>query len=207
MAEGLINVTRLDDPVDAIVETQGRPVSPYDELRVVDEVTGAVVPDGTPGVLLTRGPYTPRGYYAAPEANARSFTPDGFYITGDIVRLRPDGEPRGRGAQQGHDQPRRREHLRRGSGEPRLSSAVGAARGRGRDAARDPRRDGVLFAVLHDGHELDLAAVRAHFDASGVAAFKRPERLETVAELPLTKVGKIDKKALRELLAGAHARG
>ncbi|MGP2481193.1 AMP-binding enzyme, partial [Listeria monocytogenes] len=45
-----------------------------------------------------------------------------------------------------------------------------------------------LFAVLHDGYELDLATVRAHFDASGVAAFKRPERLETVAELPLTKV-------------------
>lgn len=207
MAEGLINVTRLDDPVDAIVETQGRPVSPYDELRVVDEVTGAVVPDGTPGVLLTRGPYTPRGYYAAPEANARSFTPDGFYITGDIVRLRPDGNLVVEG--------RSKDMINRGgeniSAEEvenlvyRLPSVRLAA------AVAMPHETlgetVCLFAVLHDGHELDLAAVRAHFDASGVAAFKRPERLETVAELPLTKVGKIDKKALRELLAGAHARG
>ncbi|MGC0370954.1 (2,3-dihydroxybenzoyl)adenylate synthase [Microbacterium sp. SLBN-111] len=207
MAEGLINVTRLDDPVEAIVATQGRPVSPYDELRVVDEATGAAVPDGTPGVLLTRGPYTPRGYYDAPEANARSFTPDGFYITGDIVRLRPDGNLVVEG--------RSKDMINRGgeniSAEEvenlvyRLPSVRLAA------AVAMPHvtlgETVCLFAVLHDGHELDLAAVRAHFDASGVAAFKRPERLETVAELPLTKVGKIDKKALRELLASEHARG
>ncbi|MDF2045558.1 AMP-binding protein [Microbacterium sp. Kw_RZR3] len=201
MAEGLINVTRLDDPVEAIVSTQGRPVSVHDELRVVDEATGMPVPDGEPGVLLTRGPYTPRGYYDAPEANARSFTPDGFYITGDIVRLRPDGnlvvEGRSkdminRGGE--NISAEEVENLVYGLTSVRLAAAVAMP--------HDTLGETVcLFAVLHDGHELDLGTVRAHFDASGVAAFKRPDHLVTVDELPLTKVGKIDKKALREMLA------
>ena len=47
---------------------------------------GREVPDGEPGELVTRGPYTIRGYYDAPEKNAEAFTPDGFYRMGDIVR-------------------------------------------------------------------------------------------------------------------------
>jgi len=201
MAEGLINVTRLDDPVEAIVGTQGRPVSRFDELRVVDETTGRDVAPGEPGVLLTRGPYTPRGYYDAPEANERSFTADGFYITGDIVRLRPDGnlvvEGRSkdminRGGE--NISAEEVENLVYGLTAVRLAAAVAMP--------HDTLGETVcLFAVLHEGHELDLAAVRAHFDTSGVAAFKRPDHLVTVDELPLTKVGKIDKKALREMLA------
>ena len=57
-----------------------------------------------------------------------------------------------------------------------------------------------LIGVLHDEHVLELEHVRNAFQEWGVAAYKHPDRLETVDELPLTKVGKIDKKALRELL-------
>ena len=90
MAEGLLNYTRLDDPDEVICGTQGRPLSPGDEVRIVD-ADGNDLPDGQPGALLTRGPYTPRGYYRAPEQNARAFTPDGWYASGDVVRRRPDG--------------------------------------------------------------------------------------------------------------------
>ena len=90
MAEGLLNYTRLDDPDDVICTTQGRPLSPGDEVRLVDEL-GNDVPEGEPGSLLTRGPYTPRGYYRAAEQNTRAFTADGWYRSGDIVRRRPDG--------------------------------------------------------------------------------------------------------------------
>ena len=90
MAEGLLNYTRLDDPDDVVVETQGRPLSPADELRIVGP-DGEPVPDGEPGELLTRGPYTIRGYYRADAHNATAFTADGFYRTGDIVRLDPSG--------------------------------------------------------------------------------------------------------------------
>ena len=37
MAEGLVNYTRLDDPEEVIVTTQGRPISPDDEVLVVDD--------------------------------------------------------------------------------------------------------------------------------------------------------------------------
>ena len=73
MAEGLLNYTRLDDPDDVVCTTQGRPMCPDDEVRLVDELDQDV-PDGEPGSLLTRGPYTPRGYYRAAEQNARAFT-------------------------------------------------------------------------------------------------------------------------------------
>jgi salicylate---CoA ligase len=90
MAEGLLNYTRLDDPDEVICGTQGRPLSAGDEVRIVDP-DGHDLPAGQPGALLTRGPYTPRGYYRAPEQNARAFTADGWYASGDVVRRRPDG--------------------------------------------------------------------------------------------------------------------
>ncbi|MDQ2184278.1 AMP-binding protein [Alcaligenaceae bacterium A4P071] len=90
MAEGLVNYTRLDDPEDIIVNTQGRPISADDEVLVVDDL-GQPVPEGEPGYLLTRGPYTIRGYHNNDSANTRSFTADGFYRTGDIVKRNADG--------------------------------------------------------------------------------------------------------------------
>ena len=87
---GPAELTRLDDPDEVICTTQGRPLCPADEVRIVDE-TDNDLPDGVPGALLTRGPYTPRGYYRAAEQNARAFTADGWYRSGDIVRRRPDG--------------------------------------------------------------------------------------------------------------------
>ncbi len=91
MAEGLLTFTRYDDDPETVLTTQGRPVSPADEIRVVgpDDREVAV---GETGELLTRGPYTLRGYYRAPEHNARAFTADGFYRSGDLVRLTPAGE-------------------------------------------------------------------------------------------------------------------
>ena len=45
-------------------------------------------PDGEVGELCCRGPYTLRGYFDAPEHNARAFTSDGFYRTGDLAAIR-----------------------------------------------------------------------------------------------------------------------
>src|SRR5207244_5490213 len=78
------------DPAGVIVETQGRPASPDDEIRVVDD-DGKEVAPGEIGELQCRGPYTIRGYYRAAEHNAAAFTADGFYRTGDMVRLHPSG--------------------------------------------------------------------------------------------------------------------
>lgn len=89
MAEGLLNLTRLDDPEELVLVSQGRPLSAGDEVRIVDD-DGTAVPPGAVGQLLTRGPYTLRGYYRLPEHNALAFT-DGWYRTGDLVRALPTG--------------------------------------------------------------------------------------------------------------------
>ncbi|MEW2136372.1 AMP-binding protein [Streptomyces sp. NPDC005409] len=90
MAEGFLTLTRPGDPADAILTTQGRPLSPDDEVRVVG-ADGRDVQDGEPGQLLVRGPYTLRGYYRAPDHNTRSFTADGYLHTGVLARRTADG--------------------------------------------------------------------------------------------------------------------
>lgn len=90
MAEGLLNFTRLDDPESVILRTQGRPISPADEVRVVDS-SNTILPPGDVGHLQTRGPYTIRGYFQEPEKNAESFTEDGFYVSGDIAHIDESG--------------------------------------------------------------------------------------------------------------------
>ncbi|MCU1605837.1 MAG: (2,3-dihydroxybenzoyl)adenylate synthase, partial [Modestobacter sp.] len=200
MAEGLLNYTRLDDPEDVICTTQGRPMSAGDEVRVVDELDRDV-PDGTPGALLTQGPYTPRGYYRAPEQNARAFTTDGWYRSGDIVRRRPDGNL----VVEGRD----KDMINRGGEKisaeevenltyqlPQVAAVAAVA-------MPDPEvgERVCLYVVPKPGTTLTLDEVRQSMAATGVATYKWPERLELVDELCTTKVGKIDKKALREDIA------
>ena len=59
-------------------------------MLVVDDLGQPVAP-GASGYLLTRGPYTIRSYHNNATANARAFTEDGFYRTGDIVRRDAQG--------------------------------------------------------------------------------------------------------------------
>jgi 2,3-dihydroxybenzoate-AMP ligase len=206
MAEGLLNYTRLDDPEDIICSTQGRPLSNGDEVRLVDD-NDIDVPSGQPGSLLTRGPYTPRGYYNAPEQNTRAFTPDGWYRSGDVVRRRPDGNL----IVEGRD----KDMINRGgeniSAEEveNLTYALAAVTHAAAVAMPDPDLGErvCLYAILKPGKPLTLEELRESFAAAGVAKYKWPERLETVNELPLTSVGKVDKKALRHDIArrlGGH---
>ncbi|WP_028268260.1 MULTISPECIES: (2,3-dihydroxybenzoyl)adenylate synthase [Micrococcaceae] len=211
MAEGLINTTRLDDPDDVICATQGRPVSEADEVRIVGEA-GEDLPDGVAGSILTRGPYTPRGYYRAPEANARAFTPDGWYASGDIVERRPDGNL----IVQGRD----KDMINRG-GEKISAEEIESLVYRIEDvtmaaaiAMPDPHLGErlCLYITVKPGTEVTLDQIQGMLRQTGVAAFKIPEHLVVVDELPATKVGKINKKELRADIAerlgtaGAHAK-
>ena len=203
MAEGLLNYTRPDDPDDVICTTQGRPLSEGDEVRIVGPLDHDV-PDGEPGSLLTRGPYTPRGYYRAAEHNARAFTPGGWYRSGDIARRRPDGNL----VVEGRD----KDMINRGGEKisaeevenllyqlPQVAQAAAVA-------MPDPELGERVcaYAVLTPGAALTLDDVRAAMTKAGAARFKWPERLVIVPELPATKVGKIDKKALRADIAARH---
>lgn len=89
---GVVSMCGLDDDVETISGTSGRPIRGV-EVKVVDQ-DGAEVPAGTPGDILVRGYNLLKGYYRNPEAMADAFTLDGWLRTGDIGILRTDGRLR-----------------------------------------------------------------------------------------------------------------
>jgi 2,3-dihydroxybenzoate-AMP ligase len=195
MAEGLLNFTRDEDPVNLVETTQGRPLSPHDEIRVVDE-TGEIVPDGEVGELWTRGPYTIRGYVAAPEANQRSFTTDGFYRSGDLVRRLPTGHLVVEG--------RIGDQINRGG--EKFSSIEIEEYLIEHPAIKEVAVIGVPDANLGQAscaiiHPVDtppsLRDLNDFLRNRGIATYKFPDRIRIVKEIPLTRFGKIDRKRLR----------
>jgi mycobactin salicyl-AMP ligase len=200
MAEGLLNFTRAGDSDELVAGTQGRPLSPADEIRVVDG-SGTAVPPGEVGELWTRGPYTLRGYYRAAEYNATAFTADGFYRTGDLVRRLPSGHLVVEG--------RSKDVINRGG--ENVSAAALEEHLLAHPAIAQVAVLGVpdesvgerVYAVvtLEAGVERapKLREIRAFLAERGLAKFFNPDKLVVRDELPLTGVGKIDK---RELAAG-----
>ncbi|WP_424986967.1 (2,3-dihydroxybenzoyl)adenylate synthase [Microbulbifer sp. S227A] len=198
MAEGLVNYTRADDPDEIVVETQGRPISPDDEILILDDA-GQPVPDGQPGNLLTRGPYTIRGYYHDPAANARSFTPDGFYRTGDIVLRLPSGHLVVQG--RANDQINR-------SGEKISAEEIEDL------ILRHPEVFDVVVVSIPDAHLGEracafvqptdaaptAAGIRKFMRGLDIAAFKIPDEIRFVATFETTAVGKISRRHLRDTL-------
>ncbi|MCX4098000.1 (2,3-dihydroxybenzoyl)adenylate synthase [Nocardia sp. alder85J] len=202
MAEGLLNYTRLDDSDELICTTQGRPLSPADELRVVDP-EGRDVPPGEEGELLVRGPYTIRGYYRAPEHNARAFTPDGYYRSGDLVRRPPTGHLIVSG--------RLKDVINRGGENISCDEleehllAHPAVRHAAAIGLPDPALGEKVCAVLVvAGPAPALTDLKRFLTARGLAPYKFPDLLRTTATLPVTAVGKIDKKALRATFTDAE---
>ena len=159
------------------------------------------MPDGEPASCSPAGPYTPRGYYRAPSQNARAFTADGWYRTGDVVRRRPDGNL----VVEGRDKDminRGGEKISAEEVENLLYQLPGVARWPPSRCPTPSSASGCASTSSREpGADVTLDAIRTAWPAAGVARFKWPERLEIVDELPTTKVGKVDKKALRERLA------
>ena len=199
MAEGLICYTAPTAPDEVAHGTQGTPISPFDELLLVD-ADGAPVGPGEVGELLTRGPYTPRGYFGVPEVNRLSFTPDGWFRTGDLVRITAEGNVIVCG--------RVKDLINRGGEKisaaeiETLAQELPAVAETAAVAMPDPvlGERVCLFVRLHPGHALTLAELSDALTARGLAAFKIPERLEVLDEFPHTAVGKPDKKVLRTLV-------
>ena len=197
MAEGLLCYTRLDDSDDVIIHTQGSPLCVDDEIRIVDE-DGHDVPSGEVGELLVRGPYTIRGYYRAVEENVRSFTPDGYYRSGDRVRITSEGnlEVKGRIKDQIN---RAGEKIAAAEIEFHLCSHPDI-----QDAAVVALPDEHLGErscafIMSSRSDLDLLAIHTFLQQRGLPRYKMPDQLESIEAWPLTSVGKIDKRKLVSL--------
>ncbi len=196
MAEGLVNFTSLDDSRDICVNTQGKALSPFDEIQIVDE-QGVPVEQGCIGLITTRGPYTINGYYNATEANLLSFTEDGFYITGDL------------GFKDEHNNivvtGRQKELINR-AGEKITPSEVEALI-LSHPQVRDVTVIGVPDKALGERikalvilHDLAQPVVRKdivdHLKERGIAQFKIPDEIEFVNDFKYTHVGKVNRRQL-----------
>ena len=207
MAEGLLNFTRPGDPPELVEHTQGRPLCDADELRVVDADTGLPVAPGADGELLVRGPYTINGYFRDEPANRRSFTPDGFFRTGDRVRIRPDGYLAVTGRIKDVIQ-RAGETVAAADLEERLL-AHPAIRTAAVVGLPDPQLgERICAAVVFDGPPVTLAQLRRYLDQQGVANHARPDELVAMPALPTTTVGKVDRAAIvrRQTITAPDAR-
>jgi 2,3-dihydroxybenzoate-AMP ligase len=201
MSEGMLFFVRLDDPEDVRLETCGRPISPDDEVRLVDD-EGREVPPGEVGELTCRGPYTLRGYYGVPEYNARQFTPDGFYRSGDLMRLHPSGNYVVEG--------RKKDLINRGAEKisaeeiENLILQHPAVQNVACVPVPDPSLGEKMCACVipRPGAALTLTELVDFLMTKEIAKFKLPERLAMFQDFPVSTFGKVSKKALAEMVAG-----
>jgi len=200
MSEGLIMFVRIDDPEDVCLETVGRPVSPDDEVRITDD-DGKEVPFGEVGELCCRGPYTLRGYFGVPDYNARTFTPDGFYRSGDLMRQHPSGNYMVEG--------RKKDLINRGGEKisaeeiENLILSHPAVKNVACIAVPDPDLGERMCAcaLLRDGASLRFDELKTFLLGKEIAKYKLPERLEILPDFPLSAFGKVSKKKLVEMIS------
>jgi 2,3-dihydroxybenzoate-AMP ligase len=204
MSEGMLFFVRLDDPEEVRLETCGRPICPDDEVRLCDD-DGREVPPGEVGELTCRGPYTLRGYYGVPEYNARQFSPDGFYRSGDLMRRHPSGNYVVEG--------RKKDLINRGAEKisaeeiENLILQHPAVQNVACVPVPDPDLGERMCAcvILRAGDKLTLAELVDFLKEKEIAKFKLPERLAVFEDFPVSTFGKVSKKALAETVtANAH---
>jgi 2,3-dihydroxybenzoate-AMP ligase len=196
MAEGLVNFTRLDDEQQTILYSQGRPLSEYDEILIVDNA-GQKLTDGEAGFILTRGPYTINGYYNSAQVNQHSFTSDGYYITGDIgyidnyQNIVVTGREKEQINRAGEKiTPSEIENLILNHGLVKDVSVVGV---------EDPllgERTKALIILNSSKSSLSLRDIRVFLMQKNIAEYKLPDEIELVETFQYTQIGKVKKNLL-----------
>ena len=191
-----VTSSAADASLERRAGTDGRAIAAA-EIVVVDD-DGVHVPAGTTGRLRARGPEAMLGYRGT---DRDPFDDQGWFDTGDLGRMDADGYVTVVG--------RSKDIIVRG-GENISAKEVEdllytheAIADVAVVAFPDPRLSerACAVVVLRPGASLELADLTAHLDAMHVARQKYPERLEFVDELPKTPTGKVQKFALRELVA------
>ena len=205
MAEGIAMYGRRGDPPEILSQTVGRPVWPHDDLRILEPDSEKDVPYGEVGELAIAGPCVLHGYYDAPERNAEAFTASGHYRTGDLMRFRTiDGERYlvfagrikdvvDRGAEKINCQ----EVEIAACGHPK----IGAIAVVGMPDPKLGERACAFVVPRPDAGAVSVAELGAYLETVGLAKYKWPERVEIVADFPMTASNKPSKPALRELIA------
>lgn len=198
MLEGPCAITRLWDTFDAKLNTVGQPVVPYNTFKIIDDDENEL-PAGHTGEMVAKGPSVFQGYYKTERTNI--FTRDGFFRTGDLAKM----DDLGRISITG----RKKDVIIRG-GENISSREI-------EEAFITHEKIEVMYAIgmpdkimgervcafieLRAGFsDFTMPELRKHCEDNGLAQFMWPERIEIVTEVPHTKIGKVDRKALRDFI-------
>lgn len=205
ITEGLLLGSPGDAPPSRRHWTQGASGCALDEIRLLVPETETEAAPGEMGELCFRGPSSLPAFFAAPEANAKDFTSDGFYRTGDMVSAHVID-----GVTCYAFEGRLRDNVNRG-GEKIGCEEVESVASR-HPAIADAKlvampdpfygEKGCVYLIARPGQAApDVKALGAYLGSQGLAKYKWPERVEVVEAFPLTRVGKVDKPALKKLIA------
>lgn len=196
-------VISTNPPAARRVGTVGLPIPGY-EVRIVDSA-GAPVPTGTDGEITVRSAGVMLGYWRSPEATATTLV-DGWLYTGDIGRLDDDGylsvvdRKKDLIIRNGFNvYPRDVEDVLAAHPAVALAGVVG----RGDPAVGE---EVVAFVSLHPGMSAQPAEL-IDWCRERVSATKYPREVRLLPALPLTSVGKLDRKALRREAGGGQGAG
>lgn len=195
MVEGPCARTRLDDDFEVISNTVGRPVCPYDKFTIIDENENEMPPN-TEGELVAKGPGVFTGYFKSD--NTEVFTKDGFFKTGDLAKIDNDGNIQITG--------RIKDIIIRGG--ENISAIQIEELIRAYPKVADVAVIGMPDRELGErvcayiqpvsGETLNPEDITSFLVSQGASKLLIPERTEFIDSIPLTKIGKPDKKALRE---------
>jgi non-ribosomal peptide synthetase component E (peptide arylation enzyme) len=199
-SEGPAAMSRLDADIETICYTVGEKDCPYTEVRIVDQYLQEVPPNKE-GELITKGPTIFNGYFKSGEENRNVFTEDGFFRTGDLAKIDEKGVMTITG--------RIKETILRGG---ETLSAIGIERLVSSHPAvaevavigmpdRELGERICAYVKLKEGARLSFEELVAYLRGIGASVLQLPERMEIIDAMPLTKVGKTDKKVLKEDIA------
>jgi len=195
--EGQTTITRSEDNPQTVLHTVGKPTCPYDIYKVVDR-NGKELPPNTPGELVIKGPGIFTGYYKAPKENKMVFDKDGFFRTGDVVRIDEAGNVTITG--------RIKEMINRGGESISATEIEGLIIGCPGVAMvavipmPDPMMGERVCAYIQPkpGIDLNFDKIIAYLKEKKASVLQFPERIEFIDHMPLTKAEKVDKRALLE---------
>ncbi len=199
MVEGPCSQSRPADAIEIRYNTIGRPVCPYDQFITLDQAGSPTLP-GLEGEMAAKGPGVFTGYFKNPQANQKSFTPDGYFRTGDLAVIDQQGLIRITG--------RIKDIIIRGgeniaardvedliSSHPKVEyvAAVGMP---------DPDLGEQICAYIKvvEGTSLSSDELLQYLLIMEAPKAHIPARIELVSSIPLTAAGKADKKVLKNAI-------
>ena len=195
--EGTCAATRTEDDIETICYSVGKPICPYDTLKIIDP-HGNELPSGQEGELVSKGPGIFTGYFKSPEDNRDVFTKDGFFRTGDLAKKDERGYIFITG--------RIKDIVNRGG--EKISAVAIENLMSGHIAVQSVAVIGMpdkvlgericAYVQLRAGKEVCFEEIVSFLKRRGASVLQLPERIEFVDRIPLTRIGKTDKKALRD---------